>query len=312
MKIEQIFTESDLSELEQALVKSMTPTNCVMRFWPEHKKAKLLQKYREPFVVVVEEKNIHYGESDFLISSIDHIVEYKYFLFIRADKRWYFIKAEEEEKAKLLSKLNSNSNITFTKIEEPFDLQQYIAFMEIMQIQERNRIKKYILLFIVLAAITILFFAGEKMLPDGWYYIPDTAIKIASVLCLLWQGVLIIGAYALSKRFIRGVYALSEQLNMPLSGWFKSITNVITVAVTSFLVLFLAWNLLLYSISFTVKVEQYDKHIALYVENTFVRTRFRYPHYMYEENWLFMRKLSDDELSKSIWKYGNPEDYYSK
>ena len=57
-------------------------------------------------------------------------------------------------------------------------------------------------------------------------------------------------------------------------------------------------------------MEQYDKHIALYVENTFVRTRFRYPHYMYEENWLFVRKLSDDELSKSIWKYGNPEDYY--
>ena len=126
MKIEQIFTESDLSELEQVLAKSMGSTNCVMRFWLKHKKAeKLLQKYSEPFVVVVEEKNIHYGESDFLISSIDHIVEYKYFLFIRADKRWYFIKAEEEEKEMLLSKLNSNSNITFTKIDEPFDLRQF-------------------------------------------------------------------------------------------------------------------------------------------------------------------------------------------
>ena len=49
------------------------------------------------------------------------------------------------------------------------------------------------------------------------------------------------------------------------------------------------------SLGFEQKVEQYDEHIALYVTNTFVRTRFRYPHYMYEENWLFMRSLSDEE-----------------
>ena len=181
MKIEQVFAESDLSELEQVLVKSMKPTNRVMRSCLEHKKAirrcllgctivlfvccifflfehdkwralisticgvfafvynklwnklidrffnpeKVVQKYREPFVVVVEEKMIHYRESDFLISSIDHIVEYKYFLFIRANKRWCFIKAEEEEKEMLLLKLNNNSSITFTKIEEPVDLRQF-------------------------------------------------------------------------------------------------------------------------------------------------------------------------------------------
>ncbi len=46
---------------------------------------------------------------------------------------------------------------------------------------------------------------------------------------------------------------------------------------------FLAWNWFLYSLGSEQKVEQYDEHIALYVTNTFVRTRFRYPHYMYEE-----------------------------
>lgn len=181
MKMEQSFSESDLSELEQVLVESMKPTNCVMRFCLKHKKAfqhcylvcsiilfvccafflfehdkwwaiicaiggvfvlvynklgkkfidkffnpeKVVQKYREPLVVSVEDNFLHYGQSDFPISGINHIVEYKYFLFIRVSKRWCFIKAEEEEKAILLSKLNSNSNITFNKINEPVDLRQF-------------------------------------------------------------------------------------------------------------------------------------------------------------------------------------------
>lgn len=83
-----------------------------------------------------------------------------------------------------------------------------------------------------------------------------------------------------------------------------------TVTATIFLVLFLAWNWILYSFNFEEKVEQYDEHIALYVDNTFVRTRFRYPHYMYEENWLIMRRLSDDELNEAILKYGDPDNYY--
>ena len=65
-----------------------------------------------------------------------------------------------------------------------------------------------------------------------------------------------------------------------------------------------------YSLGFEQKVEQYDEHIALYVTNTFVRTRFRYPHYMYEENWLFMRSLSDEEQQEAVLKYGDPDDYY--
>ena len=84
-----------------------------------------------------------------------------------------------------------------------------------------------------------------------------------------------------------------------------------TVTATIFLVLFLAWNWILYSFKFEEKVEQYDEHIALYVDNTFVRTRFRYPHYMYEENWLIMRRLSDDELNEAILKYCDPDKYYN-
>ena len=196
MKIEQVFSESDLSELEQVLIKSKEPKNCAirllmkwLRFWHKHQRAmkftflvcvivlcvlctfcivereklwlykvmalisaafvvwnihqfftwdkrteqvdnllnpeKVVQKYREPFVVAVEKNTLHFRGLDFQISSIDHIVEYKYFLVIRVNKRWCFIKAEEEEKAMLLSKLNSNSNITFTKIDEPLDLRQF-------------------------------------------------------------------------------------------------------------------------------------------------------------------------------------------
>ena len=77
-----------------------------------------------------------------------------------------------------------------------------------------------------------------------------------------------------------------------------------------FLFLVLHWNWFLYSLGFEQKVEQYDEHIALYVTNTFVRTRFRYPHYMYEENWLFMRSLSDEEQQEAVLKYGDPDDYY--
>ena len=76
-------------------------------------------------MVAVEENTLHYRESDFPISSIDYIIEYKSFMIIRANKRWCFIKAEEEEKEMLLAKLNNNSNITFTKVDELFDLRQF-------------------------------------------------------------------------------------------------------------------------------------------------------------------------------------------
>ena len=94
-------------------------------------------------------------------------------------------------------------------------------------------------------------------------------------------------------------------------GVVKMMMTIVTVSGTLCLVLFLAWNWLIYSFKFDEKVEQYDEHIALYVNNTFVRTRFRYPHYMYEENWLIMRTLSDDELQEAVLKYGDPDDYYN-
>ena len=167
---------------------------------------------------------------------------------------------------------------------------------------QRKKIKKYILLFmfIVLAAITVLFFAGEKLLDDGWYYIPDRAITVALILCMCWQCALIIGAYLLSK-----------WLKTLFGDRVKNIIMVFVVIAVIFLVLVLAWNWLLYSLKFDEKVEQYDEHIALYVNNTFVRTKYREPHYRYEENWLFMRMLSDDELKESIQKYGDPDDYYN-
>lgn len=171
-----------------------------------------------------------------------------------------------------------------------------------MQTEAGNRVIKYILLFAfsVLAAITILFFAGEKLLDDGWYYIPDRATTIALILCMLWQGALIIGACLLSKR-----------LKVLFSGWVKNITIALAVAVVTFLVLYLAWNWFLYSLKFDEKVEQYDEHIALYANNTFVRTKYRILYYRYEENRLLMRTLSDDELKESIQKYGDPDDYYN-
>lgn len=104
---------------------------------------------------------------------------------------------------------------------------------------------------------------------------------------------------------------LSKRVKTLSRGWVKNIITVITVVIISFLTLFLAWSWFLYSLKFDDKVEQYDEHIALYVDNTFVRTRFRYPHYMYEENWLFMRALSDDELNEAVKKYGEPDDYYN-
>ena len=45
------------------------------------------------------------------------------------------------------------------------------------------------------------------------------------------------------------------------------------------------------SLDFDEKVEKYDQHIVLYVDNIFVRSRFCYPHYQYEENILLKKKF---------------------
>ena len=48
------------------------------------------------------------------------------------------------------------------------------------------------LAFVLFVFITILFFNGEKLLGEGWSYIPSTAIRIAFVICFIWQILLIV------------------------------------------------------------------------------------------------------------------------
>lgn len=86
----------------------------------------------------------------------------------------------------------------------------------------------------------------------------------------------------------------------------------IIVLITTGVVLEIGKNFIIYSLDFDEKIEQYDQHIALYVDNTFARTRFRYLHYQYEENVLLKRNLNEKELKDVIQKYGDPDDYYQE
>ena len=163
-----------------------------------------------------------------------------------------------------------------------------------------NRKQVIILLLIVLFVfITILFFNGEKFLKEGWSYIPSSAIKIAFIICFIWQVLLIIFVYKLQKK-----------LKTSLMGWKKKSITLISVVLTTGIVLGIGKSFIMYSLDFDEKVEQYDQHIALYVDNTFARIRFRYPHYQYEENILLKRNLNEKELKDTIQKYGDPENYY--
>ena len=160
-----------------------------------------------------------------------------------------------------------------------------------------NRKQVIILLLIVLFIfITILFFKGE-----GWSYIPSTAIRIAFIICFIWQILLIVFAYKLQKK-----------LKAFLMGWKKKVITLISVVLTTGIVLDIGKSFIMYSFDFDEKVEQYDQHIALYVDNTFVRTCFRYPQYQYEENILLKRNLNKKELKDAIQKYGDPDDYYQE
>lgn len=166
--------------------------------------------------------------------------------------------------------------------------------------KRQSKRNKLLLLLGVLIAITILFLIGENLLPDGWYYVPSGAIKIAFLLCVLWECIIMIVAYLLLKK-----------IKTFLNDRDKKIAKTAMVLAALFLALFFALNLFGYWWKLEEKEEQYDEHIALYVKNTFVRPEFRNPNYRYEENWLFMRNLSDDELNEAILKYGNPDDYYN-
>ena len=78
---------------------------------------------------------------------------------------------------------------------------------------------------------------------------------------------------------------------------------------TTGIVLEIGKKFIMYSLYFDEKVEQYDQHIVFYVGNTFVRPRFRYPQYQYEENILLKRNLNKKELKDAIQKYGDADDY---
>ena len=165
-----------------------------------------------------------------------------------------------------------------------------------------NRKQVIILLLIVLFIfITILFFNGEKLLGEGWSYIPSTAIRIAFIICFIWQILLIVFAYKLQKK-----------LKAFLMGWKKKVITLISVVLTTGIVLDIGKSFIMYSFDFDEKVEQYDQHIALYVDNTFARIRFRYTHYQYEENVLLKRNLNEKELKDVVQKYGDPDDYYQE
>ncbi len=168
----------------------------------------------------------------------------------------------------------------------------------------KNKKRRQIILFLVFVLfvfITILFFNGEKLLKEGWSYIPSSAIKIAFVICFIWQILLIVFAYRLQKK-----------LKASLTGWIKKAMIFVIVVMTTGVVLGIGKNFIMYSLDFDEKVEQYDQHIALYVDNTFARPRFRYPHYQYEENILLKRNLNEKELKEAIQKYGDPDRYYQE
>lgn len=150
----------------------------------------------------------------------------------------------------------------------------------------------------ILAVISVAFFAAEHFLADGWYYIPEKANVIASILCFIWACIVTGGLY----------FAISGMKNKIA----KTVVAVAAVIIGFIVVIILVWNCILYHAGHMVKVEQYDEHIALYVENTFIRAENRHPCYRYEESWLLMRKLDEAELDNAIIKYGDPDNYYKK
>ena len=95
-------------------------------------------------------------------------------------------------------------------------------------------------------------------------------------------------------------------------GWKKKSIALISVVLTTGIVLEIGKKFIMYSLDFDENVEQYDQHIVFYVDNPFVRIRFLYPQYQYEENILLKRNLNKKELKDAIQKYGDPDDYYQE
>lgn len=92
------------------LDKKMKPRDVVKR------------KYGETYTIEVKEDSMVYKQTEYSYVDIRFVVEYKNFLFIKADGKWLVIKADDDEKEVILSRLNENITIHPIQEEEPFDL----------------------------------------------------------------------------------------------------------------------------------------------------------------------------------------------
>lgn len=169
--------------------------------------------------------------------------------------------------------------------------------------KKRDNMKRKVIFILlsVLTFFTLAFWGGQYLLPNNWYYIPESAILSVLILDVLWLIMLpVILCY------------ISGYLKVKMQGQRKRIITIISAVLGILAVLVIGYNSFLYTWNLEEKVEQYDSHIALYVDNTFVRVEYRYPRYRYEENWLFMRTLSEEELKNTVAKYGEPDEYYTQ
>lgn len=168
------------------------------------------------------------------------------------------------------------------------------------KIRNETIFKKVILIFFsILILFTLAFLIGPYLLPNDWYYVPESAILLALILAVLWMTVLIVI-----------LHYFSNYLKREVTGWRKGIITIVSLVLDILAVLVIGYHSFTYTLKLEEKVEQYDSHIALYVDNSFARVEFRYPHYMYEENWLLMRSPNEEELRNAIIKYGEPDMYY--
>lgn len=72
----------------------------------------------------MKEDALFYKQMEYLYTNIKIVVGYKNFLFIKADRRWLVMKADEDEKQAILLKLNEKCPIRFVEKNDAFDLRQ--------------------------------------------------------------------------------------------------------------------------------------------------------------------------------------------
>lgn len=82
------------------------------------------RKYGEPFSVEMKKDALLYKEIEIFYVDISTVVEYKNFLFIKADKKWLVIKADKAEKSSILSKINEKTLVRLIEKKDVFDLRQ--------------------------------------------------------------------------------------------------------------------------------------------------------------------------------------------